>query len=503
MSQWKFVGTTAVLALLAGNPALAEVTPEQVWENWQSMFASYGQTVTVGAENRTGDTLVLSDVSVVAEQDGATASVAIAEISLRDQGDGTVMVKMSDTVPVTTVAKGLDGETADDVSFNMEVGQPGMEIVASGAAGEIRYDFTGPSMTIGMSEITAEGETVPMTMKIALNNVAGNYIVKGETDKTISTSLTADDMTMAMDMAEPGGEGKLVFNGKVSGLSGQSTSTLLAEMDMTNLPAALAAGFGVDGAFAYTAGEYSFDFAADGDTATGNGSSNGGEFSVAMDKDKLGYGIAAKDVALTMNISSLPFPVNVSYGESAFKFLMPVSKSDAPGDFTVLTKIVDLAVSDEIWGMVDPTGNLPRDPLTVVLDAKGQAKLGVDLMDEAAMANLQGPPGELHALELTQLQVKGIGAEITGDGSLTFDNSDLATFGGMPAPTGTVNLKAVGVNGVMDKLVAMGMLPEDQVMGARMMMGMFAKAVEGEADTITSTLEFKDKHFFANGMQLQ
>ena len=40
-------------------------------------------------------------------------------------------------------------------------------------------------------------------------------------------------------------------------------------------------------------------------------------------------------------------------------------------------------------------------------------------------------------------------------------------------------------------------------MGARMMMGLFAKPVEGEADTLTSTLEFKDKGFYANGQRLQ
>jgi hypothetical protein len=39
-------------------------------------------------------------------------------------------------------------------------------------------------------------------------------------------------------------------------------------------------------------------------------------------------------------------------------------------------------------------------------------------------------------------------------------------------------------------------------MGARMMMSMFANP-GAAADELTSTLEFKDKHFFANGQQLQ
>ncbi len=45
------------------------------------------------------------------------------------------------------------------------------------------------------------------------------------------------------------------------------------------------------------------------------------------------------------------------------------------------------------------------------------------------------------------------------------------------------------------------MLTEDDANGARMMVSMFANSVA--EDELTSTLEFKDKGFFANGMQLQ
>ena len=207
---------------------------------------------------------------------------------------------------------------------------------------------------------------------------------------------------------------------------------------------------------------------------------------------------------MTASGPQIPFPqLNLAYKEGAFNLVMPVSKSDTPADFGLLLKLVDLTVSNEVWDMLDPGKQLPRDPVSVVLDASGKVKLLVDLMDETAMTNMAGTPGELHALTLNALQVKAAGAEITGDGALTFDNTDLTTFSGVPAPTGNVNLKAVGLNGLLDKLMAMGLIPEDQMMGARMMLGMFAKMVEGEPDTMTSAVEFKDKHLFVNGMQLQ
>ena len=55
----------------------------------------------------------------------------------------------------------------------------------------------------------------------------------------------------------------------------------------------------------------------------------------------------------------------------------------------------------------------------------------------------------------------------------------------------------------MDKLVAMGLLPQDQAMGARMMLGLFARPGEGE-DTLVSKIEVSgDGAISANGQRLQ
>ena len=71
-----------------------------------------------------------------------------------------------------------------------------------------------------------------------------------------------------------------------------------------------------------------------------------------------------------------------------------------------------------------------------------------------------------------------------------------------PLPTGKMDLKLTGGNTLLDKLVAMGLLPKDQAMGFKMMVSMFANAA-ADKDEMTSTLEFKDKGFYANGQKLQ
>ena len=145
------------------------------------------------------------------------------------------------------------------------------------------------------------------------------------------------------------------------------------------------------------------------------------------------------------------------------------------------------------------------DKTTAEMQAAGARVLAMrlDVSSATQMAALgEAPPGEIHSLVVTELRANVAGAALTGAGSFTFDNTDLTTFEGVPAPTGKIDLKLIGGNGLMDKLVAMGLLSEEDVMGARMMLSMFANAGPGE-DELNSTLEFKDKGFFANGQQLQ
>ncbi|WP_158589774.1 DUF2125 domain-containing protein [Gemmobacter lutimaris] len=503
MTRIKFMCSTACLALLAGNAALADVTPEQVWENWKSLSTSYGQSMTTGSEAREGDTLVIRGIDLTSKNEGAEAVIHLDEVRLKDQGDGTVEMTMSDASTMTVKTEADGDLPATTTSLNM--GMSGQRILVSGTPEEARYDFTVQNVSLALGAIEGPKD-VPTDLKVeaTLRGMSGSYLVSGAADKVVTSTVVADSLGITMSGTNPEDNSKIDLKADMSGLTGQSTSKIIGG-DVSDLVAALKAGSAMDGSFAYAGG--TLDMKVDG--ADGpmqvSASNTGGSLSFAMDAARLAYGGTAKDAQVTLSGAQIPFPqVNFGYKEGAFNLLMPVSKSDTPADFAFLTKIIGLTVSDEIWGMLDPTAQLPRDPVNVVLDTKGKVTLTVDLMNEAEMAALgEGAPGEINALDINELQVTAAGAEVTGSGALTFDNSDMETYGGVPAPTGQIDLKAVGVNALLDKLMAMGLVPEDQMMGTRMMLGMFAKVDPSAPDTMTSTLEFKDKHFFANGMQLQ
>lgn len=111
-------------------------------------------------------------------------------------------------------------------------------------------------------------------------------------------------------------------------------------------------------------------------------------------------------------------------------------------------------------------------------------------------------PGELNSLEINELTVRGAGVEIATEGSFIFDNSDLESFDGLPRPEGAVTIAINGANGLIDKLIQMGIVPQEEAMMPRMMMGMFTTPV-GD-DQLTSTLEINaEGHVLANGQRLR
>ena len=109
MKMWKLAGSAAALALIAANPVLADVTPEDVWQSWQDVMATSGSTVTTGSVERDGDTLIVTDVKAAFDGDEGKGETTISEIRLRDRGDGTVEVILAEEASFTSASPGIDG----------------------------------------------------------------------------------------------------------------------------------------------------------------------------------------------------------------------------------------------------------------------------------------------------------------------------------------------------------------------------------------------------------
>ncbi len=595
--------------LLGAQGVWADVTPEEVWQNWQDSAASQGQKVTAESTSMDGDTLTVSGITLRMSGDGGDSSALIGEMQFKDKGDGTVAIIMPDSFPVLLklpAAKGIAGAKPSELALTITM--PDADITASGVPLALSYQSTLPTLEIA-AEVT-EGLADPatkVTVLARLANVTGNYLIEAaeagknlteefsaatldlsvkstgnpDQDMAVTLSLTGiggkalltgipasgmGDMEMAlnegmtMDFTATYGIGSFDVAGKDAGAPVKMNGTLgggtlvmalaasrlfydatgksvslnfsgtdsassdpvtfsatlantSSKLEMTgsnwanieDFNAALKAGLKVSGAFGLGASSFDFDGGAADKKTRMTASIGELDSSFAMDAARMHYDVGSKALKMTLSSPDLPMPeASLDLTELAVGFAMPLAKSDTPAPFNVLAKVVDLNVAEALWGMIDPGAALPHGPASLIIDIKGTTTLTRDLI-EGGMAMAGGdstPPGLLNSLDLPQFLLRLAGAEVTALGGFTFDNSDTQSIPGVPLPTGKIDIKAVGLNGLVDKLVAMGLMPEEQAMQGRMMLSMFANS-SPDKDEITSTLEFKDKHFFANGQQLQ
>ena len=503
----RMLASSTVFSLIfAATGALAAVTPEEVWESWQAMSTSAGQDLTIGSTARNGDTLEVTGLVITHADDlGGSFSATFDKLAFKDNGDGTVTVTMPESYPLA-LAFPTDGEGPS--SLKLTVAQPGLVILAGGSATETKYDFTAPTVTVTLDEAKDQaGAVLDTKASVALTEATASYLVatSGETmnlDSSFAIKALALNLSgQNMDGAADGGTGTLTMS--LSDMAGTTKGTFLGAEIMANMATALNSGFTSDSAFSFGGMTINLDATDASGPMKLVGSAAGGGLVLAMDKLRVNYGSSLKGASFTVSGAEIPFPeVVIGFGETAFNVLMPASKSDTPQDFAFLTKMVDFTVSEDVWGLLDPGATLPRDPATIIFDVKGTGFWKQDIMDPEVQMDGPTPPGELTSLDLTQILAKAAGAEVSATGGLTFDNTDLATFGGVPKPTGVINVDIKGVNALIDNLIALGILPDDQAMGARMMLGMFTRP--GAApDEVTSVVEFKDGGLFANGQQLQ
>lgn len=469
------------------------------------MLTSAGQELTIGNTADNGSSVEVTGLAVAyKDQMGGSAAVSFDKVTFAGNGDGTVTVTMPDSYPVemSFPAEG-DGPGA----MKLTVRQPGIKIVAGGSATETSYAFAAPNFTIELDEIKDQtGAVLDTKADLTMADLTARYLVAQDGDKTtLDSEFAADSMRLNLSGAdssgESGGRGTIILT--LGELTGATKGTFLGADVMANMAVALNSGFTMDSSFNFGAMSMDLDIEEAAGPSRVAATASGGGFVLAMDKTRMNYGTSLNGGKFTISGAEIPFPqVELAFAESGFNLLMPVSKSDSPQDFAFLTKLVDFTVSEEIWAMADPGASLSREPATIIVDLKGTGKWKADIMDPAVQMDGAEPPGELNSLDVTQVLARAAGAEVSATGGLTFDNSDMVTFGGMPRPDGKISIGIKGANKLVENLIALGILSEDDAMGFRMGMAMFARPGAGP-DELTSEIEFKEGGLFANGQRLQ
>ena len=488
----------SIIAIVAASAASAQVSAQEVWDNWKANLGLYGsEDVTIGSEDYADGVLTVSDIQISVPDPTGSVDAVIGFIEFVEQGDGTVSVSMSEEVPVSITSAPSDG--SGEMTVELALRQTDLEMLVSGTAAEMTYDISATRTALELDSVS-DG-TATGSGSIAVNDLAGTYTVTTADMQTVNYDMSAASLDLELSVDDP--EEDVVFKMKGSVQDIASTASMVSPLPENTTPdTVLVDGLSGEGSYTLGATSIVFDMTSEGTPVTGTLTAAGSEFGGGISADGVYYSSATTSLAVEASSVMLPFPVTVSLAQYGLDFAMPLSATKEPVPFAFGINLTDLAVNDEIWALIDPTAMLPHDPATLVLGLTGTARLFVDLADPAQAAALAEAemPGEVHSVSLDDLTIAG--AEVSGTGAFTFDNSDMNTIPGVPRPEGKLELSASGLNGLMDKLVSMGLLPEDQAMGARMMLGVFSVPV-GD-DQLTTTLEVNaEGQILANGQRIQ
>ncbi|MEM6384905.1 MAG: DUF2125 domain-containing protein [Pseudomonadota bacterium] len=489
---------STAIATIAAAPAFADLTAEQVLADQLRQISQYGLTAETTGQTRSGDTLTVAGLTATGELPEGTFEMSMPGATFREIGDGTVEVSYPAELPISVSGTSEDGEAFE---MMLSITQSNTVTNVSGIPEEIRYDFTSDSFSINDISFTAPEEAAELDMNVSMQftGLAGvmSY-VGGGTIRDYDANFRVDGVSADVSGA-PEGEGSFDLALQASDLVADYSGSVGPQELMASFAQTIEAGNATSGTAQHGPLTY---------TISGNGPDGAfevaaalasGAFDFSLGKTGLSYGTTSTDMTLSVGGDFMPLPpLTFKMAESGLKFAMPVVPSEEEQNFALRLNLAGLEIDQMIWGMFDPTGQIGRDPANLVIDMDGAVVMEEDIFDPALAEQMTGVPGQINALNVNEILLTMAGAELTGDGEFLFNNE-----GPVPMPSGVMNMMLSGGNALLDTLVNMGLVPQEQAMGARMMLGMFARPGDG-ADTLVSTIELKeDGSVLANGQRIR
>ena len=468
----------ATLVWVAG-AAAADVSARQVWDAWQAgLGANAFASLTVDAQEVSDTRVTLTGARLTLDGTEGETTLRFDRLELVSQPDGSVSVTLPGTIPVA-----FEGDAGGRMTA--EVQQAGQTLRVSGTPDAFRHDLTADRIAMAATEIVDRtGTPVDGTVRGAFDGLSVAYVPTRGAVTTQRYDLSASTFDLLVDLVDPQAEGPVVFSARLDNPTLNGEAALPTGFADADLATALAAGFSVRGEYDYDASASLFDFGSGVDAATGTISTGPGRQSFAFAQTGLSYDTEIANARAEIRTSALPVPLTMQVASSTVTLAGPAAPTETPEPFALRYALDGLTLGEEVWALVDPQGAIPRDPASLAVDLSGQGRI---FEAEESQANGDAP-GVLTSLDVNEVALSLAGAALDVAGALTFDPQDAAGAATVPSPSGTLTVDVTGLNGLIDAVIAAGIVPQDQAMMSRLMLGMFARPVGDDA--LRSEIEF-------------
>jgi len=481
--------------LLASSPAFAQITPQDVMNDWRSYFGAFGGAVSTDTPVITGATTRYNNIEAEMEIMETEVRYHFDWVEMRDNGDGTLEMTVSPKGEATSFANLPNGDTVESLSsYDLAT----LTAHISGTPDEITYAYTAPRVSVQQSQQMPEGD---LSFTFALDAFSGNSVsTRDNATETLSAMAGFNANAMSVDVS--------ITRSRDASMDMAYSATDFGAEVAYSLPTSGPPVIFLDGMkveMTMRTGDASLEMESRTSDGIGkiNSTQSSGELGFGFDGTSVTYSVLSENGVLNVVNTASPVPVAAAFERASFGFALPLRKSETPVPFSFSFALVNTTVGDEIWNIFDPEATLSRSPASVEISLTGTVQLFVDLFDRNAMEALRSAPFELRSLSLSSLSLEAEGAGLSGAGDLTFNRARIDPSNGMPEPLGVLDFSLTGALGLLDKLGRLGLVDSTVILGAKASLGMFANP-GNSSDSFTSSVEFTEGgHISLNGQQVK
>ncbi|QDY68381.1 DUF2125 domain-containing protein [Qingshengfaniella alkalisoli] len=488
MSQ-KIVTALSFGGMIALHPmaVFADVTAEQLWAHWNNP-SNDGVSIAAGQVDTSTDGMTLTDVTLSFSVEDTGATATLGGMTLTNQSNGSVLVTLPDTTPVNVTLTPSDAPVTEAAAT---LNSTEFVLTLSGTAEQPDLDLGAVLMALTVDSVTQEGEPLDASFALNFGDVTGT-LTGLTSDLSAPADLTLDVGEYGLDMAMTDPDS----SAEISSQSQFANFAFNAHIEAIDPDIFLPV---LQGKMTFGSGQSSTTTTVpEIGTMSSSASSQSAEAQIAITEARATYEGTAQ--GLEMSFTDPRIPVGTVGGQAEaidFMLSLPAAPADDLQRADLVFDLNGLTLDDSVWSTFDSDAALPRDPANLRLALEAD-------MEFTSLAMLEQPSPELpiRNLRITDLHLSFAGVEADATGSFMLPETPMSPEGIPNTPAGSIEARATGVIGLLGKLGEAGLVDPEQLMGAQMMLGMFATF--GENDTLTSKIETaEDGSVLINGTQIK
>lgn len=461
----------SVLALAIAAPAVAQqMSAKDAWAQVRSLAAGAGLTITSQSVTDHGASLVANGVRVFPTEDPAAMILTMETLGIEPRG-ALIALMPAERIGVETLFAG-------GIERDFEILNPGMgEIV--GALTETSATLTVGFPTLALRMLRSDQQGRPLDEAMDVTFDAFDVSLSASRDGTADIFVGAGSVRYGAVFSTPTGFGDQMIRQAMDGtMEAVSLEFSGRELDMLSAD---------DGAIrrAFDAGmEMSLRMSSG--VAIGNTSQTGAGFDMAL-ATRTGEStleMTARDGRFEADLhagpgaysgGSGPMQGEITFDGVSLNFGMPliVTPDDQPVRYAF--NFDNLTPSAELLELVG-AGVFAGDSLSLAVDMGADMRLTSEIGPSWGEGDI--PPMDLSRLRLENLLIRVGDSEFTGAGAVTLIGGLLANLGrDMPEAEGDLTFSLIGGERLLTRVQAMGIIPNDQLFFARMMINGLGRPV--------------------------